>query len=94
VSRKIDPSNINDDWFEDPLECRRLAGVAEEMLAHQLFWADPDGNMPWDEGPHAMTLRWLQPPLYQPNIRPSDERPKKEGLRHRAEVLTLCNPSA
>ena len=90
VSRQVHPSNVTEEWFEDPMECRRLAGLSGLTSVHQLFWADGDGNMPWDDGPFATTQRWLQPPLYQPDVKRGDPRPRLEGLRHRAEVLILC----
>src|SRR5690606_31687311 len=92
VSMKVDPSNVTDEWFADALAYRRRAGLAGEMPAHQLFWADRDGNLPWVEGPFSVTLQWLQPPLYDPDIRLDDVRPKKDDLRHGADVLRLCNP--
>lgn len=92
VSVKVDPSNVTDDWFKDALAYSRRTGLTGEMSAHQLFWADRDGNMPWVEGRFSLTLQWLQPPLYEPDVRPGDARPKKDDLRHRAEVLLLSNP--
>lgn len=93
VSVKVDPSNVTDDWFEDALAYRKRLGLSGEMPAHQVFWTDRRGNFPWDEGRFSVTHRWLQPPLYQPNVRPRDMRPRKDSLRHQAEVLVLCNPS-
>lgn len=93
VSVKVDPSNVTDDWFRDALLCRERAGLSDEdMPAHQLFWTDRVGNFPWDEGRFSITHRWLQPPLYEPDIKPGDSWPRKDELRHRAEVLVLCNP--
>ena len=92
VSVRVDPSNLTDEWFGHALAYRRRAGLTEEMPAHQLFWADRDGNLPWDEAPFAMTLQWLQPPLYEPDIRLSDMRPRKDEVRHGADVLRLSNP--
>ena len=92
VSVKVDPSNVTSDWFEDALSYRQRAGLSGEMTAHQLFWTDRLGNFPWDEGRYSLTHRWLQPPLYQPDIKPGGGRRKKEDVRHRAEVLVLCNP--
>lgn len=95
VSVRVDPSNLASGWFEDALLHRKRAGLSEEdtpMSAHQLFWADRAGHFPWDDGKHAITHRWLQPPLHQPDVRPGDARPRKDSLRHRTEVLILCNP--
>lgn len=92
VSVRVDPSNLTDDWFADALEYRRRAGLSGEMPAHQLFWTDRDGNPPWVDGKFALTLQWLQPPLYEPDIRRGDARPRKDDLRHRADVLLLSNP--
>jgi hypothetical protein len=39
-----------------------------------------------------MTLQWLQPPLYEPDIRLSYVRPRKDEVRHGADVLRLSNP--
>ena len=92
VSIKVDPSNVTDDWFKDALSYRRRVGLTEEMPAHQLFWTDRDGNLPWDEGKFSLTMQWLQPPLYEPDIRPDDVRPRKDDVRHGADVLRLSNP--
>ena len=93
VSVKVDPTNVTSDWFEEALWHRKRAGLSEEeMPAYQLFWPDRGGNWPWNEGRFPVTHRWLQPPLYEPNVRPGDPRPRKDTLRHRAEVLILCNP--
>ena len=94
VSAKVDPSNVTSDWFEDALLHRQRAGLPDEMpmSAHQLFWTDRAGNFPWNEGRFSLTHRWLQPPLHQPHVKPGDARPRKDDLRHRAEVLVLCNP--
>lgn len=92
VSMKVDPSNVTDDWFEDALSYRRRAGLSAEMPAHQLFWADRDGNPPWIEGRFSLTLQWLQPSLYEHDIKLADARPRKDDLRHRADVLLLSNP--
>lgn len=92
ISVKVDQSNVTDDWFRDALSYHRRAGMTEDLPAHQLFWADREGNLPWDEGKFSVTLRWLQPPLYEPGIRPGDARPRKDDLRHGADVLLLSNP--
>lgn len=92
VSVKVDPSNVTGEWFEDALSYRQRLGLSDEMPAHQLFWTDRRGNYPWDEGRFSVTHRWLQPPLYRPNVKPG-EMPRKDSLRHRAEVLVLCNPT-
>jgi hypothetical protein len=95
VSVKVHRSNLAAGWFEEALFHRKRAGLSDEapLTAHQLFWADRDGKFPWEEaGRHSITHRWLQPPLYEPDVRLGDTRPRKDSLRHRAEVLILCNP--
>ncbi len=95
VSVKVHRSNLAAGWFEEALFHRKRAGLSDEapLTAHQLFWADRDGKFPWEEaGRHSISHRWLQPPLYEPDVRPGDTRPRKDSLRHRAEVLILCNP--
>ena len=79
-------------WFGEALAYRARAGLTGEMPAHQLFWSDRDGNPLWVEGRFALTMQWLQPPLYEPDVRPDDMRPRKDDVRHGADVLLLSNP--
>lgn len=92
VSVKVDASNLTEAWFGEALAYRARAGLTGEMPAHQLFWSDRDGNPPWVEGRFALTMQWLQPPLYEPDVRPDDMRPRKDDVRHGADVLLLSNP--
>ncbi len=93
VSMKVDPTNVTDDWFEDALSYRRRAGLSAEMPAHQLFWADRDGNPPWVEGrfsPHPpMASAIAVRTRHQAGRRAAEEgRPAAPGRRAAAVQST------